>query len=175
MISLIVASDMNHAIGYQNELLCRLEEDMKHFVKTTMDKPIIMGRKTFESLGCKPLKNRFNIVLTNNPMAMTVDHIDVLHDYSNIVFENFEMVQFMTEQSPDKEFIVIGGQQIYELFLPYASKIYLTRIHHQFKQADSFFPVLEQEEWKLTYREKFNRYMAPEGEHAFTISILERK
>ncbi|UOE58177.1 dihydrofolate reductase [Cytobacillus oceanisediminis] len=147
MISMIVAADSNNAIGYENKLLCRLKDDMKHFVRTTTGKPIIMGSNTFESLGKKPLKDRFNIVLTNSPMGLTIEHLDTIDQYENLMFEDFEFIQFMVNQSPEKEFVVIGGQKTYELFLPFASRIYLTRIHHKFENADTFFPELSLDDW----------------------------
>lgn len=171
MISLIVAADENNAIGFENKLLCRLKDDMKHFIKKTKGKPIIMGYKTFASLGHKPLKDRLNIVLTRSPMALTMDHLHLVDE--NLVFESLEYIQFMIEQSKDKEIVVIGGQQTYELFLPVASRVYLTRIHHSFPEADSYFPMLDSSEWsaKLDARHAESE----DNDHPFSIYTFERK
>jgi dihydrofolate reductase len=112
-ISLIVACDMGDAIGYNNDLLVKISPDLKRFKQLTLNKDVIMGRKTYESLG-KPLKDRNNIVLTSNTS---------LH--------------------------IIGGSSIYKLFLPYANRIYLTRINHYFEEADSYFPHINPEEWQV--------------------------
>lgn len=173
MISLIAAVDRNNAIGYENQLLCKLKGDMKHFVSTTMGKPIIMGYKTFESLGCKPLKGRFNIVLTNSPMAMTAEHMDVLEQHENLVFESLDFIKFMIEQSPEKEFMVIGGAQTYNLFLPMADRVYLTRIHHFFEKADSHFPILYPSSWILT--ETLPHSSDDENEYPFNLLTFERE
>lgn len=173
MISLIAAADRNNAIGYDNKLLCSLKGDMKHFVSTTMGKPIIMGYKTFESLGCKPLKGRLNIVLTNSPMAMTVEHMHVLDKHENLMFESMEFILFMIEQSPETEFMVIGGQQTYELFVPMASRVYLTRIHHAFAKADSYFPRLHTDTWNLKTVLPFAN--DEDNEHSFNLLTFERE
>lgn len=173
MLSLIVAADRNFAIGNKNNLLCRLKTDMLHFVKTTKNKPIIMGYNTFTSLGFRPLKDRFNIVLTRSPMAMTLEHQNAIEKNENLIFESLEYVQFLIEQSKHDEFVVIGGQQIYELFLPSASKIYFTHIEHSFSDADTYFPALDPADWVITsciphQADEFNDY-------PFTRFTFERK
>lgn len=172
MISLIVAADQNNAIGFENKLLCNLKDDMRHFVNTTKNKPIIMGRTTFESIGSKPLKDRFNIVLTRTPIDLIIHHTDLLEEYENLVFETFEYAKFITEQSPDAELVVIGGEQVYKLFLPYADRIYLTRIHNKFKDVDAYFPKLDMSEWEVTQEKQ---YLADkDNDYQFSIFILDR-
>lgn len=173
MISLIVATDQKRAIGFQNKLLCRLKDDMKHFVKTTKDKPVIMGSTTFASLGYKPLKDRFNIVLTNSPMALTLEHTKLIEENENLLFENLEYIKFMIEQSPEVEFMVIGGQQTYELFLPMTDRIYYTEIFNTFPFADAYFPKLDIKDWKIVGSERFKQN--EDNEYPFNIFTLERK
>jgi dihydrofolate reductase len=172
MISLIVAADENNAIGFNNRLLCRLKDDMDHFVRTTTNKPVIMGYNTFASLGHKPLKNRFNIVLTKSPMAMTINHLHLIEENENLIFESLDYIQFMIEQSADKEFVIIGGQQTYELFLPMASRIYFTRIHHAFPKVDSYFPKLNDSDWSVT-SEAYHKE-SEDNDHPFSIYTFER-
>lgn len=146
---MIVACDENNAIGYNNELLCRLRDDMRHFVSTTKGKPVIMGYQTFLSLKAKPLPNRLNIVLTRTPMEKTLIHAEAVNTHDNLMFESLPYVEFMLQQS-DKEFVVIGGEETYRLFMPSCTRIYLTRIHHDFKEADSFFPPLRKPaDWRI--------------------------
>ena len=133
MIIQIVAADENNAIGKNNQLLCHLPADLKHFKAITSGYPVIMGRKTYESIG-KPLVNRRNIVITRQ----------------NIHIAGCEIVHSVTEalnlcQNEEKAFI-IGGADIYRQSLPITNIIYLTRIHHQF-DADTYFPEIKKEEW----------------------------
>lgn len=173
MITLIGAADLNNAIGFENKLLCTLKDDMRHFVNQTKGKPVIMGYTTFASLGFKPLKGRFNIVLTNSPLAMTAQHFDVLEQHENLVFESLDYILFMVEQSPEKEFMVIGGQKTYELFLPLASRIYLTSIFYCFNQADTYFPDLDLKEWTPKIIERVPS--DARNDHPFIIMKYERK
>lgn len=133
-ISQVVAADENNAIGYNNQLLCHLPADLKHFKNLTIGFPVIMGRKTFESMG-KPLVNRRNIVVTHQdiefPGCETAHSID----------EALEMC------AGEERVSIIGGAAVYRASLHLADTIYLTRIHHQFK-ADTFFPELQPEEWE---------------------------
>ncbi|MES9681679.1 dihydrofolate reductase [Gottfriedia acidiceleris] len=172
MISLIVAADSNRAIGFENKLLCRLKDDMKHFVKTTKNKPVIMGSTTFASLGNKPLKDRFNVVLTKSPMALTLQHANIIEENENLLFESLEYIKFMVEQSPDVEFMVIGGQQTYELFLPLADRIYYTSIQKKFPKADAYFPKLDVKDWTIV--DSKMHLQNEDNDYPFNIYILER-
>lgn len=163
MISMIVCVDENWAIGYKNQLLCNLPKDLKHFKDTTIGKTVIMGRKTFESIG-KPLPNRQNIVLTNQK-----DY----NPYSVIVVNDIQQILMMNHQYPSKEFVVIGGESIYLQFLPYTSKIYLTQIHYKFDKYDAKFPVLLDTHWK---EEKCESYKSDDNNpYDFTIKTFVRK
>ena len=143
MISLIAAIDENRGLGYNNQLLCHLPADLKHFKTLTMGKPIIMGRKTFESIG-KPLPGRLNIVLSKQ--AISIEGVTVLHSLSQAL----EHVQAVPEV------MIIGGATLFEQALPLAQRIYLTVIHHQFP-ADVFFPALDDNLWALMSDEWTNR------------------
>ncbi len=134
-ISLIVAVDENNGIGKNNQLPWHLPADLKHFKNLTTGHPIIMGRKTFESIG-KALPNRRNIVISRQA-GYTADGADVVSSLQDA----FRLCQ------PAEEVFIIGGAQIFEHSLVLADVIYLTVIHHQF-EADTFFPQIDKKEWK---------------------------
>ena len=135
MISLIVAHDENRVIGYKNELPWHLPGDLKYFKEMTMGKPIVMGRKTFESIG-RPLPGRRNIVITRNAdyKAEGIEVVGSLKDALTLV-------------SDAEEIMIIGGAQIFEQVMPIADKLYITLINHTFK-GDTYFPTYD--EWKKT-------------------------
>lgn len=136
MISLIAAVDENRGLGKDNHLLCHLPADLKHFKQLTLGKPIIMGRKTFDSIG-KALPGRLNIVLSKQ--SILIDGVTVVHSLN----EALELVDGVPE------IMIIGGSTLFEQTLPMAHYIYLTVIHHQFK-ADVFFPELDMTAWILS-------------------------
>lgn len=141
-LSLIVAAAQNNVIGRNNELPWHLPQDLKYFKATTLGKPIIMGRKTFESIG-KPLPGRTNIVVTRQ----TDWHFaGVL--VANSVTAAIEMAeQFRNEQHKlADEVMVIGGAEIYRHALPLATKVYLTRINVDI-EGDAFFTELSEQDW----------------------------
>lgn len=133
-ISQVVAADENNAIGYKNRLLCHLPADLKHFKNLTVGFPVIMGRKTFESMG-KPLVNRRNIV---------VSHQDIEFPGCETAHSIEEAVSMC---AGEERISIIGGAAIYKASLNLTDTIYLTRIHHTF-EADTFFPELKQDEWE---------------------------
>lgn len=137
IISLIVAADENNAIGNQNQLLCHLPADLKYFKSTTTGHHIVMGRKTYESVG-RPLPNRVNVIISRNP--------DLIID-GCVVKASLEEAITFAKEAGETELFITGGGTIYEQALPIANKVYLTRIHNSFT-ADTFFPDLG-EEWKL--------------------------
>ncbi|MCL1826925.1 MAG: dihydrofolate reductase [Candidatus Cloacimonetes bacterium] len=150
-LNIIVAVDNNWAIGSGGDLQIKIPEDMKYFKSKTINNIVIMGRKTFESLpGQKPLKDRFNIVLSNTMHTF----------YELIVCKDINEVFNLVSVS-DKEIFVIGGEQIYKLFLPYCHKAFVTKIYHSFT-ADKFFPNLDQiKEWSVT--SESNLFYTKEG------------
>lgn len=144
MISLVVAHDVLGGIGKDNKLLWHLPNDLLHFKKLTSGHTVIMGRKTYESIG-KPLPNRTNIVLTRD-----VDYLRDSEPEDVYVYNNFDDLLYEIDSiDNDEEVFVIGGAEIYELFLPYADRVYATLIHEIFYEADTFFPLLSAEEWVL--------------------------
>jgi dihydrofolate reductase len=151
-ISLIVAASNNNAIGKNNQLLWHLPKDMRFFKNTTWAMPVIMGRKTFESMGSKPLNGRMNIVITRqeNYQATGVVLANSLNDaYAKAAEADY------------KEVYVIGGAEIYVQALPSANTIYLTRVD-TIIEGDSYFPVLDNS-WKLASEESFGA----DQKHAF--------
>jgi dihydrofolate reductase len=137
MISFVVAMDENRAIGKDNDLPWYLPNDLKHFKKTTMGKPIVMGRKTYESIG-KPLPGRENIVVTRD-QSYEAEGTTIVHSVDEVLQLNAE------------EICVIGGSEIFKQFLPVADRLYITEIHHTF-DADTYFPELSADEWKEVSR-----------------------
>ena len=145
-LSLIVATAHDNVIGRNNELPWHLPQDLKYFKSVTLGKPIIMGRKTFESIG-KPLPGRTNIVVTRQK-NWNFSGVLVAKDIESAL----EAAQtFRTEQNTiAEEIMVIGGAEIYRSALPIANRIYLTKIDARIDGADAFFPELPPEQWKLT-------------------------
>jgi dihydrofolate reductase len=140
MISLLVAADDNNVIGKNNKLPWHLPNDLKYFKNLTWGMPVIMGRKTFESIG-KPLPGRRNIVLTRQK-KLFAKGIDVVN--------SFEEAVELANTSAVKEVFVIGGAEIFNSVFPKAKKIYLTRIHHHF-EGDVYFPSISENEWQQTW------------------------
>lgn len=159
-ISIIVAIAENRAIGKNNELLWHISEDLKHFKNTTSGHTVIMGRKTYESLG-RPLPNRRNIVISRNPSYCA---------------EGCETATSLNEAikitESESEVFVIGGGQIYAQAMDIASKIYLTIVHKNY-DADTFFPEIDDNIWNEISREEFLRGAV--FEHRFSFLTYIRK
>lgn len=137
---MIVALDEKNGIGRQNKLLCRLSGDMKNFKELTTGHPVIMGRKTFESLPKGALPNRVNIVLTKDEEKIFDDAISC----SSID----EVLNLRVIKNCEKCF-VIGGAEIYKHFFDLADKLYVTSIRHTFEDADAFFPEIDIDNWRI--------------------------
>ena len=131
-ISLVVAASENNAIGKDNQLLWHLPKDMRFFKNTTWALPILMGRKTFESLGSRLLPGRLNIIITNQ-LGLQIEGAEVVHSIDAAIA--------LAKNNDYKELMVIGGGQVYEMALPFANKIWLTRVHTEI-DGDTFFPSL---------------------------------
>ncbi len=143
MLSIIVAKAKNNIIGKNNKLLWSLPEDLKRFKKLTTGHTIIMGRKTFDSLG-RILPNRKHIVFTQNPDFKVEDeNVEIVHSM-------LEIKQYIDDEN---ENFVIGGAMIYNLLLPYTKKMYVTEINQDF-EGDAFFPKINLEDWKIIEKEK---------------------
>jgi dihydrofolate reductase len=143
MISLIVAVSTNNAIGKNNQLLWHLPNDLKFFKNTTWGGVVIMGRKTFESVG-KPLPGRLNIVITSNPNW----HVDEV-----IAAKNLETAIEKAKEAHYKEIFIIGGGEIYQQSIALANRIYLTRVHTQI-EGDTFFPAMDLS-WEMISKNDF--------------------
>jgi dihydrofolate reductase len=134
-ITLVVAASENNAIGKNNQLLWHLPKDMRFFKNTTWALPILMGRKTFESMGSRLLPGRLNIILTHQK-GLQIEGAEVVNTLEEAIV--------LAEKNDYKELMVIGGGQIYEMALPISNKIWLTRVHTQI-EGDTFFPQLGSE------------------------------
>ena len=143
MLSIIVAKAKNNVIGKENKLLWHLPEDLKKFKELTTGHVIIMGRKTFESLG-KILPDRKHVVFTNNPdFKVDNENVEIVHS----------MLQIQEYIENEEENFVIGGAMIYNLLMPYVTKMYVTQINKDF-EGDTFFPRIDENVWKEVSREK---------------------
>lgn len=140
-ITIIAAVAENDALGKDNDLIWHIPQDLKHFKRLTTGHAIIMGRKTFESMP-RALPNRTNIVLTKNKSYKAL----------GVLVAN-TLDQALNMAKDDLQPFIIGGAQIYSLFMEYADQIELTRIHHNF-EADAFFPKIDKTKWNVE-REKF--------------------
>ncbi|MDE6445475.1 MAG: dihydrofolate reductase [Alistipes sp.] len=159
MISIIVAIAENGVIGSNNTLLWHIREDLQHFKAITTGHPVIMGRKTFESLG-RPLPNRRNVVITRQETAF--EGCDTVHS----------LAEALALFPADQEVFIIGGAQIYAKALPLARRFYLTRIGHPY-QGDTRFPAWDPALWRLVSSEHFDR--GTDFPYPFTFETYERK
>ena len=141
MLSIIVAVAENNVIGKDNKLIWHLPADLKRFKEITTGHTIIMGRKTFESLG-RVLPNRKHVILCND-MEMNVE------DENVEILEDISMLDKYIQDT--EEHFIIGGATIYKLLMPKANKIYLTLIHEKF-DGDVYFPEISDDEWKIVDR-----------------------
>lgn len=156
--SFVVAASTNNAIGKNNQLLWHLPNDMKFFKNITWAMPVLMGRKTFEALGSKPLNGRINIVLTSDK-KFKQDGIVVVHKIND--------AEFFAKENDYKELMIIGGAKVYAQTINDADKIYITRVHHVFEDADAFFPVIDEKKWKLVSNEDYLK----DDKHAYDYSF----
>ncbi len=162
MLSLIWAQDERGLIGADGRLPWRLPADMAWFRRHTLGKPVLMGRKTFESIG-RPLPDRINIVLTRSRRAIESCRV------ARSLDEALSVARLLAGDSG--ELMVMGGAQIYRLALPRAGRLYMTLVHGIF-EGDAFFPPWEPAGWRETLREE---HAADErNPHACTFRILER-
>lgn len=143
MLSFVVAMDRNRVIGLNNDLPWHLPKDFKFFKDKTTGHTMIMGRKTYESLG-GPLPNRKSVVVTSKNPSYP-EEVDVIHDINTIKEWN--------EKQPDEEFFVIGGAAIFKQVLPFVDRMYITRIDESFK-GDTQFPAFSEENWNITSKKK---------------------
>jgi dihydrofolate reductase len=159
IVSIVVAISENNAIGKNNQLLWHLPEDLKFFKRVTSGHSIIMGRKTYESIG-RPLPNRRNIVISRQ----------------NLVIEGCEVVPSLDKAleitAAEEEVFIVGGGQIYVESLERCDRLYLTRVHTHIEDADTFFPTINPENWKILSEE---HHTADEKHlYDYTFLVMER-
>jgi len=135
-ITIIVAASENSVIGYKNALPWHISEDLKNFKKITINHSVIMGRKTFESIG-KPLKDRRNIVVSRDK-TLKIEGVEVVNSLDDAVCRTKD----------ENEIFIIGGEQIYKIALPIATNMNITRVYSTI-EGDAFFPTFENSQWKI--------------------------
>ncbi|SFF98566.1 dihydrofolate reductase [Sporolactobacillus nakayamae] len=140
MISFLLAMDRNQLIGIKNELPWHLPNDLRYFKKKTLGHPVVMGRKTFDSIG-KPLPGRENIVLTHNPY-FSEDHVTTFSSVDAFL---------KSGTAYGHEYFIIGGAGIFKAFLPFADRLYITHIDAEF-EGDTYFTGFNSDEWRLVSR-----------------------
>lgn len=160
MISIIVAASTNNVIGVQGELPWKISDDLKRFKALTLGKPVIMGRRTHESIG-RPLPGRQNIVLTRQA-GFDAQGCDVVASPQ----------EALAVTSGAAEIFIIGGSEIYALFLPKANRLYLTRVHASI-DGDAHFPDIDEQKWRLVDTEAHDASDA--NQFAFEFRTYERR
>jgi dihydrofolate reductase len=163
-LAMIAAQSQNRVIGNNNKLPWYLPEDLKYFKRVTLGKPIIMGRKTFESIG-RPLPGRTNIIITRNP--------DWTHDGAGVrvvhgLQQAIELAESLALVNGFEESLVIGGAEIYALALPQADRLYLTQVHAEV-QGDAHFPPLDPAQWREMAREDFSAIEPNPYDYSFIV------
>lgn len=160
MISFIWAMDKNGLIGKNNQLPWRLPEELKYFKETTMGSPIVMGRKTFESIG-KPLPGRENIIITREK-GFVASGCTVVHSTEEL----------LDKADGDTEIFITGGSEIFQQMLPFADKLYVTVIEESFV-GDTYFPAIDWEKWELVSSKKGIKN--EKNPHDYFYRIYEKK
>lgn len=164
-LALIVAQSVNRVIGRENKMPWHLPEDLQYFKRVTMGNAIVMGRKTFESIG-RPLPGRTNIVVTRNADYQAAG-VEVVHDLATALSRAEDLALI----NGNEELLVIGGSELYHQALPAAERLYLTQVHAEV-EGDAFFPALDMHEWQEVGRED---YAADErNPYAYSFLVLDR-
>lgn len=155
MLTIIAAVAKNNALGKNNDLIWHLPADLKRFKKVTLGHHVIMGRKTFESLG-KPLPNRTTIIISRN---------DDYHADGCIIVNSLDEAILAAKSDPNP--YILGGGEIYRQALEFADTLDLTMVHHSFEDADTFFPPIDFKQWKETNREDFKADETHDFDYSF--------
>ena len=152
MFSIIVAIGKNREIGKENKLLWHIPEDLKNFKKITTDKTVIMGRKTFESIG-KPLPKRKNIILSKNGEK------ELSKEKEIEIYQNLEKL-INDYKDSEEEIFIIGGEQIYKEFLQkeQISRMYISYVDFSDPEADAYFPEINYENWKIAEEKEYDNW-----------------
>jgi dihydrofolate reductase len=159
-MNIIVAVSDNGAIGKENKLLWSISEDLRYFKKITMGSVVVMGRKTYESIG-KPLPGRRNVVISR-----TLRHAAGVEIFSSTESALREL------QCCKAEVFIIGGGELYRELLPYTTRLFITQVHINVEEADTFFPHIDMSEWKEISRESFS--CGEKFEYPFEFVVFER-
>jgi dihydrofolate reductase len=162
IISAIVAVSENNAIGKDNQLPWHLPEDLKFFKRTTMGKPILMGRKTYESLG-KPLPGRLNIVLSRKEVELPE---------GVLLYHSLEEGINKLKETGSEEVFIIGGGQIFEESMELIDRLYITKVHTHVDDATAFFPEVDHSHWKMVWEEQHEA--DEKHQYAYTFRQYER-
>ena len=162
-VSAIVATDKNGVIGKGGDIPWHLSADLKYFKRRTLNHHILMGRKSFESIG-RPLPKRTNIIITRNPFYLA----------SNcMVVPSLEAGLRLAEENGEEEAFVIGGGEIYKLAMPLLDRLYLTAVETEVEGGDTYFPDWVPEDWSLLSEDRHEP--DEKNEHAYTFKVFERK
>ncbi|WP_143960594.1 dihydrofolate reductase [Litoribacter populi] len=162
-VSLIVAKAENNVIGKNNDLVWKLSDDLKHFKRTTLGQHLIMGRKTFESMG-KPLPNRTSIVVTRKENYTVPE--------GHYCVQSLDQAFSLGKKLGLEKVFIAGGGEIYKMALPQVDEMVITEVKAK-PQGDTFFPELDWENWKETQREHFEQ--SEKNEYSFDIAFYKRK
>ena len=159
MINIVVAKASNNVIGAKNDLIWHLPNDLKHFKSITSGHPIIMGRKTFESLG-RPLPNRTNIVVTRD-QNWNAEGIEIASSLPKAI---------EAAKKIDDDIYIIGGGNIYKQAMEFTDILYITEVHHEF-DGDTYFPEIDSDEWEEVEQEDFKK----DEKHPYAYSFVTYK
>lgn len=159
-ISLILAMSKEHAIGVDNKMLWHLPKELAHFKRTTLDKTVVMGRKTFESIGSKPLPKRHNVILTRQ-QDLIVEGCDIVHSVEEVL-----------KKYGQDDIMIAGGAEIYKLFMPIADQLIITKVDVNIANADAFFPEINENEFQLVSSEFVEK--DDKNSYDFTICYYNR-
>lgn len=161
-VVVVAAVADNNVIGHRGEMPWRLRGDLKHFRRITMGKPIVMGRKTFESIG-KPLDGRSNIVVSRN---LELDHDNVMVAYGLV--EAFRLAEIEARKAGVSEICIIGGGEIYREVMPRADRLCITHVHAE-PDGDTYFPAISKQAWQAVHREALERAEGDSADATFII------
>lgn len=170
MLSMIIAAAGNRVMGRDNQMPWHLPNDLQYFKKVTMGKPMIMGRKTYESLG-KPLPGRPHIIITRQQGYVAPNANEQVQVVSTLE-QAITAAEILLKNSEHTEAMVIGGAEICNLAFPYADRLYLTEVHAEV-EGDVFFPEFDKNAWQEISRES---HQASEGNpYDYSFVVYERK
>lgn len=161
IISIIVAIGNNNVIGVKNSLPWKMPADLEYFKKNTLGKIVVMGQKTFQSIGSKPLPKRKHIILTDDKSFTAPENCMIA----------LSIEELFEKTKGEEEIMICGGASIYRQFLPLANRLYLTFIHSDF-EGDSFFPEIDFTKFKLIKKEEHDK--DEKNPYPYTFTIYER-